>query len=92
MPVTMTKKNIVKRTLCHYKSSETPYHIKLSRLINSRLQEHFGVDDLVKEARNLVNELGQNGGYILTPGIIVQEDVPMENILAFIDMCQQQAF
>ena len=61
--------------------------------MNTQQTMPFGSpDDVVKEVRNLVKKLGQNGGYILTPGIIVQEDVPMENILAFIDMCQKQAF
>ena len=53
----------------------------------------FGsADDVLAEARMLVRELGKEGGFILSPGIIVQEDVPMENILAFISMCKEQDF
>ncbi len=29
--------------------------------------------------------LGRGGGYILEPGITIQADVPLENILALID-------
>ena len=53
----------------------------------------FGTpNDIISEVRKLVRELGKGGGYILTPGIIVQEDVPMENILAFINVCKEQLF
>jgi len=53
----------------------------------------FGsVDDVLAEARALVRELGKDGGFVLSPGIIIQEDVPMENILAFIRMCKEQDF
>ncbi len=48
-------------------------------------------EEVVEEARTLVRKLGKNGGFILTPGILVQEDVPMENILAFIEFCRKQA-
>lgn len=49
-------------------------------------------EQVVAEARRLVRELGHDGGFILSPGLIVQNDVPTENIAAFIQLCSQQAF
>jgi len=37
------------------------------------------------EVRRLKDELGRDGGYVLEPGITLQADVPLENILAMID-------
>ncbi|MDD5705338.1 MAG: uroporphyrinogen decarboxylase family protein [Kiritimatiellae bacterium] len=51
----------------------------------------FGTpEDVAREARRLMETLGEDGGFILTPGIIVQEDVPLENVLAFIGVCRDQ--
>jgi uroporphyrinogen decarboxylase len=37
------------------------------------------------EVRRLKRELGRDGGYILEPGITVQADVPLENMVAMIE-------
>ena len=37
------------------------------------------------EVRKLQREMGKGGGYILEPGITLQADVPVENLLAMID-------
>lgn len=37
------------------------------------------------EVRRLKRELGRGGGYVLEPGITIQADVPLENMLALID-------
>jgi uroporphyrinogen decarboxylase len=34
--------------------------------------------------------LGKNGGYILAPSHELQGDIPLENMLAFIDEAQHQ--
>jgi len=61
--------------------------------MNTQSTMPFGtVNQVVSEMRKLVRELGRGGGFILSPGIIVQEDVPMENILAFVEICRKQAF
>jgi uroporphyrinogen decarboxylase len=50
----------------------------------------FGsVDDVRREVRQLL-ELGSAGGFILAPAHDVEGDVPLENILAAIEMVQQQ--
>lgn len=41
--------------------------------------------DVRREVRRLKETLGRGGGYILEPGITIQGDVPLENILALID-------
>jgi uroporphyrinogen decarboxylase len=51
----------------------------------------FGtVQDVDAETRRLL-ALGRAGGYILSPSHAVEGYVPLENMLAFIDMVQQQA-
>jgi uroporphyrinogen decarboxylase len=50
----------------------------------------FGtVDDVRKESRRLL-ELGSQGGYIFSPAHAVEQDVPLENMLAFIDEANRQ--
>lgn len=50
----------------------------------------FGTpDDVRAETRKLI-ELGREGGYILAPAHAVEGDVPLENMLAFIDEALSQ--
>ncbi len=50
----------------------------------------FGtVDDVRKETRRLL-ELGRDGGYIFAPAHDVEGDVPLQNILAFIEILHAQ--
>ncbi len=50
----------------------------------------FGsVEDVRAETRRLL-ELGRDGGYILAPAHDVEGDVPLENMLAMIELVQQQ--
>ena len=50
----------------------------------------FGsVEDVRREVRRLL-ELGRDGGYIFAPAHDVEGDVPLENMLAAIEMVQQQ--
>ena len=42
-----------------------------------------------EEVRRLKRELGADGGYILEPGITIQADVPLENVLALIEAARQ---
>jgi uroporphyrinogen decarboxylase len=50
----------------------------------------FGsVDDVRRESRRLL-ELGSSGGYIFSPAHAVEQDVPLENMLAFIDEANRQ--
>ena len=50
----------------------------------------FGsVEEVRDETRRLL-ELGRQGGYIFAPAHDVEGDVPLENMLAFIDMVQSQ--
>jgi len=47
------------------------------------------VDDVGSEVRWLI-ELGRDGGFILAPAHSVEGDVPLENMLAFIDTAMEQ--
>ncbi len=47
-------------------------------------------DQVRNEVRRLKNIMGQAGGYILEPGITVQADVPLENIVAMIEEARIQ--
>jgi uroporphyrinogen decarboxylase len=42
-----------------------------------------------REVRQLCGYMGAGGGYILEPGITIQDDVPLANILAMIDEARQ---
>lgn len=47
-------------------------------------------EDVRAESRRLL-ERGRNGGYIFAPAHAVEGDVPLENLLAFIETAHQQA-
>ena len=51
----------------------------------------FGTVDDVRRETNRLLELGRAGGYIFAPAHAVEGDVPLENMLAFIEVVQQQA-
>ncbi len=59
-------------------------------LSTQRTLPYGTVDDVRAETRRLL-ELGQDGGYIFAPAHAVEGDVPLENMLAFIEVIQNQA-
>jgi len=72
----------------------------LMRRYRGRLSFHGGLstqrtlpygkpDDVRRETRQLL-ELGQFGGYIFAPAHGVPEDVPPENVMAFVEVLQDQ--
>ncbi len=51
-----------------------------------------GAPSAVRDAvRKLRHEMGKGGGYILEPGITLQADVPLENLVAMIDEARRCA-
>jgi len=50
----------------------------------------FGTPDDVRNETRWLIELGREGGYILSPSHAVEGDVPLENMLAFIDEVKKQ--
>jgi uroporphyrinogen decarboxylase len=50
----------------------------------------YGTADHVRRETRWLLELGQEGGYIFAPAHDVEGDVPLENMLAFIEVAQAQ--
>ncbi len=68
------------------------YHGKLAfhgGLSTQRTLPYGSVDDVRRETRRLI-EAGSDGGYIFAPAHAVEGDVPLENMLAFIEEMQAQ--
>jgi uroporphyrinogen decarboxylase len=59
-------------------------------LSTQRILPYGSVEDVRRETRHLI-EMGRGGGYILSPSHSVEGDVPLGNMLAFIEAAQQQA-
>lgn len=50
----------------------------------------FGTtDDVVRETARLVEIFGANGGFILSPSHVLEPEVPMDNIIAFMEIAQK---
>jgi len=54
-----------------------------------RTLPYGSVQDVIDETNHLI-ELGRDGGYVFSPAHAVEGDVPLENMLAFIDTVQAQ--
>jgi len=68
------------------------YHGRLAfygGLSTQRTLPYGTTDDVRRETRRLL-DLGRNGGYIFAPAHAVEGDVPLENMLAFIETVQSQ--
>jgi uroporphyrinogen decarboxylase len=46
-------------------------------------------DDVKKEARRVRDLMSKNGGYILAPSQSIQGDVPVENIIALLEVANE---
>jgi uroporphyrinogen decarboxylase len=58
-------------------------------LSTQRILPYGSVDDVIVESERLL-QLGREGGYVFAPSHDVEGDVPLENMLAFIDRAKNQ--
>jgi len=58
-------------------------------LSTQRTLPYGSVEDVRREAHHLL-DLGRDGGYIFAPSHDIEGDVPLENMLAFIEIVQHQ--
>ena len=58
-------------------------------LSTQRVLPYGSADEVTRESEKLL-ELGKDGGYIFAPAHDVEGDVPLENILAFMDTAKNQ--
>lgn len=72
--------------LIHHYRGRLVFHGGLS---TQRTLPYGSPDDIRHETRRLIS-LGRDGGYILSPAHAVEGDVPLENMLAFIDEAHNQ--
>jgi uroporphyrinogen decarboxylase len=72
--------------LMHQYQGRLTFHGGLS---TQRTLPYGSVEDVQRETMMLL-ELGRAGGYIFAPAHAVEGDVPVENMVAFIDSIQQQ--
>lgn len=54
------------------------------------LLPHAAPDKVKSEMRRLMNIIGKNGGYIVAPTHSMPNDIPTENILAFLELLKNQ--
>ena len=59
-------------------------------LSTQKILPYGTIDEVRAETRRLL-ELGRQGGYIFAPAHDVEGDVPVENMLAFIELLQGQS-
>lgn len=58
-------------------------------LSTQQVLPYGSVDDVIKATKHLL-EMGADGGYIFAPAHAVEGDVPVENMVAFIDTVKKQ--
>ena len=47
-------------------------------------------DDVRKEARRVRDIMSENGGYIFSPSQDIQRDVPVENVMALLEVAREK--
>jgi len=59
-------------------------------LIGTQSTMPFGTPQDVKDAvRRVKDDFGQNGGLIISPTHVLEPEVPVDNIVAFVEACKE---
>ena len=61
--------------------------------INTQTLLPYGTpEEIREEVKKVKYIMGEGGGYILEPGITIQDGVPLENILSMLDEAKSRQF
>jgi uroporphyrinogen decarboxylase-like protein len=85
----MTKREIVKAAYEFNNPPYVPWEMGFTQDAAQKLKQYYGCEDLTAETEHLI-DMGRNGGYIFAPAHAVEGDVPVENMVAFINTVQAQ--
>lgn len=84
------KRAVVRQVLEGEKPPYVPWSMGFTERAAARLREHYAGDDLEEPLGNHLLKFGREGGYVFAPAHDVEGDVPLENILAAIEVVQAQ--
>lgn len=62
----------------------------LGGISTQQLLPNAAPEEIKIEIRRLMDILGENGGYIVAPAHAMTNDIPTENIMAFLEVVQNQ--
>lgn len=62
------------------------YMIRISPLVHQSISQW----NVGEEARRVRDMMSRNGGYIFSPAQDIQRDVPVENIMALLDVVRER--
>ena len=94
----MNRRQLVKDVIAHKATVRAPYGIDFTRKARETFERETGCrsadafldndKEVRTEARRVRDLMSADGGYILSPAQQLQDDVPVENILALIDVAK----
>jgi hypothetical protein len=83
-----TPLDLVEAALRHEETQRVPYNSMLSPPATQKLLPSGTPAQIRAEVYRLASEMGRGGGYILEPGITLQADVPLANLVAVVEAAE----
>jgi uroporphyrinogen decarboxylase len=75
----------------HKLKQEYGKHLVFDGTVGTQTTMPFGTPDEVRRViRERKEKLGQDGALILSPTHVLEPEVPIENILAFVEACREE--